>query len=280
MASQYKTTKIKFHFGVTNNFTAQKMIDLYSLRDRINNLTEFNFYFLKDSVSKMQNFHEKGEACPGKFELPIYLPNDIERLIIFDAGDLLVLRDLTELYNYDMDQYWVLGTPEPTIINTFMKIKYNITKYVNIGSILLNIKKLKQNNFWNEYMKNRHLQTEGAPDQTLFNIIVPDDKKNYLPFRFGGFTLFKNNNNYDNKIFENYGFNDWFKSNLSLSLPENPKSEEGILLNLYNPSFIHQFYEKWKNGSGLSIYRYLVKYFISLTGFSKEICRRSPGYCL
>ena len=256
------------------------MIDLYSLRDRINNLTEFNFYFLKDSVSKMQNFHEKGEACPGKFELPIYLPNDIERLIIFDAGDLLVLRDLTELYNYDMDQYWVLGTPEPTIINTFMKIKYNITKYVNIGSILLNIKKLKQNNFWNEYMKNRHLQTEGAPDQTLFNIIVPDDKKNYLPFRFGGFTLFKNNNNYDHKIFENYGFKDWFKSNLSLSLPENPKSEEGILLNLYNPSFIHQFYEKWKNGSGLSIYRYLVKYFISLTGFSEKICRKSPGYCL
>ena len=170
MKTQNETTKIRFHFGVTNNFTAENMIKLYDLRRKINNLTEFNFYYLKDVIKKMKKFHRKGEACPGKFELPIYLPNDIERLLIFDAGDLLVLRDLTELYNYDMGNYWVLGTLEPTIIYSFMKVYYNITKYVNIGSILLNIKKLKQNNFWNLYTNNRYLRISGAPDQTLFNI--------------------------------------------------------------------------------------------------------------
>ena len=142
MATQKKTTKIRFHFGVTNNFTAEKMVEMYELRKKINNMTEYNFYYLKDSIIYMKNFHPKGEACPGKFELPQYLSDDIEKLIIFDAGDLLVLRDLTELYNYNMGDYLILGTPEPTIIKSFMQVKYNISKYINIGSILIDVKKI------------------------------------------------------------------------------------------------------------------------------------------
>ena len=279
MVTQSKTTKIIFHFGVTSNFSTLNMIKIYELRKRLNNLTEFNFYYLKDSVAKMKNFHYKGPACPGKFELPMHLSKDIERLIIFDAGDLLVLRDLTELYNYNMSQYWVLGTLEPTIITSFMKVRYNMTKYVNIGSILLNIKKLKEHNFWSKYTKNRNLKIVGAPDQTLFNILIPDDKKNYLPFKFGGFTLFRNDYNYDHHKFDYYDFKSWFKSNLTTSLPDNPKSEKGIIVNLYNPLFIHQFVGKWKEGRGLSIYRHLSKYFILLTGISGEICQKIPGYC-
>ena len=279
MATQKNTTKIRFHFGVTNNFTADNMIKIYDLRNKINNLSEFNFYYLKESVYKMKDFHPSGEACPGKFELPIYLPDDIERLIIFDAGDLIVLRDLTELYNYDMGQYWVLGTLEPSIINTFTKIRYNITKYINIGSILLNIKYFKQNNFWSKYTSSRNLTIIGKPDQTLFNILLPDEKKDYLPFKFGGFTLFHSDKNFDKRIFDEYGYNSFFKSNLSLLFPDNPKSDVGIIFNLYNPVFIHQFYGKWKLGKGLSIYRHLVKYFILLTGISKEICKKYPGYC-
>ena len=280
MATQRNSTKIRFHIGITNNFTVEKMIKIYELRNRINNLTEFSFYYLKDSVTKMKNFHPSGEACPGKFELPIYLPEDIEKLIIFDAGDLLVLRDLTDLYNYNMADYWVLGTPEPIIIESFMKVKYNITKYINIGSVLLNVKKLKENNFWQNYTKNRYLKLIGAPDQTLLNIVIPDDKKNYLPFKFGGYTLFTNDKNYDSRRIIEYKFNSWFNSSLSSSLPENPKSLDGILINLYNPVFIHQFYGKWKRGDGLTIYRHLAKYFIILSGISEEICKKKPGYCL
>ena len=44
-----------------------------------------------------------------------------------------------------------------------------MTKYLNIGSILLNVKELKKNHFWDIYTKNRNLILEGAPDQTLFN---------------------------------------------------------------------------------------------------------------
>ncbi len=280
LVTQNKTTKIRFHLGVTQNFTVEKMLKIYRLRNRINNLTEFNFYYLKESVNKMKNFHKKGETLPGKIELPTLLPDDIERLLIFDTGDSIILRDLTDLYNYNMGNYWVLGTVEPTIIYSYMKIKFNMNKYINTGSMLLNVKKLKENNIWEKYTKNRFLKILGQPDQTLFNIIIPDDKKNYIPFKFGGYTLFSSDKNFDSSIYDNFHFKTWFKSNDSLYLPENPKSEIGILANLYNPRFIHQFYGKWMLGKGLSIYRLLVKYFILLTGISGEICRMVPGYCI
>ena len=147
MATQKNTTKIIFHLGVTNDFSAGIMAKIYGLRNRINNLTDINFYYLKDSVEKMKNFHRtKGVASPGRFELPFLVPDNVERLLIFDVGDILVLRDLTNLYNYNMNNYIVLGTPEPIKIESFMKPKYNITKYINIGSILVDVKKIEQLN--------------------------------------------------------------------------------------------------------------------------------------
>ena len=116
----------------------------------------------------MKDFHYKGVACPGKFELPELIPDNIQKLLLFDAGDVLVFRDLTELYNYDMKDYWAIRAPEPNCIEA-NNDRYNITKYLNIGSLLLNVEKLKKNKFWNNYTNNRYLPTNGQPDQSLFN---------------------------------------------------------------------------------------------------------------
>ena len=155
LVSQKRTTKIIFHLGVIYNFTAEYMIKMYDLKNRLNNLTVFNFYYLKEAITKMKHFHKKGPACPGKFELPELISDDVGRILLFDAGDLLVLRDLTELYNYKMGDKWVLGTAEPFGLHLLKR--YKIKAYVNIGSILLNINELKKNNFWDKYTKNRHL---------------------------------------------------------------------------------------------------------------------------
>ena len=226
----------------------------------------------------MKNFHKKGEACPGKFELPELLPDNVERLLLFDAGDVLIFRDLTELYNYNMKDYWVLGTPEPFGIYLNYK-KYNLTKYLNIGSILLNVKKLKENNFWNVYTKNRYLKMKGKPDQTLFNIVVPDNKKDYFPLRFGGLTPFINDRDSDKLKFHDNSFEKWLNSPFSKSFPENPNNLFKFNAQLYNSTFIHQWNGKWASGRGLSIYRNLAKYFIKLAGIWDDICKIKPGYC-
>ena len=243
ISTQYKTTKIIFHLGVVGNFTAKDMLKIYELRKRINNSTEFNFYYLKESIVKMKYFHRNGVACPGKFELPELLPESVNRLIIFDAGDVLILRDLSNFFNYNMNNYWVLGAPEPAGLYAIRK--YNSTKYLNIGSLLIDVKEFKKNKIWNTYTKNRYLikNNNTMPDQTLFNIIIPDNRKNYFPFKFGGLVPFKNDINSENLQFYPYGYNEWFNSSLSNSLPENPRNLIKYAAQIYNPAFIHQFDE-------------------------------------
>jgi hypothetical protein len=252
---------------------------MYELKRRINNLTEFNYYYLKDATKKMKDFHYKGVACPGKFELPELIPDNIKKILLFDAGDVLVFRDLTELYNYDMKDYWALGTPEPNCIDA-NNDRYNITKYLNIGSLLLNAEKLKKIQFWNNYTNNRYLPTNGQPDQSLFNILVPDDKKDYIPLRFGGLSPFGSDQNSDRLEYYEYGFRKWLNSSLSSTFPENPKTLDRLTAQLYNPVFIHQWNGKWHEGKGLSIYRHLAKYFIKTAGIWEELCQIKPGYCI
>ena len=278
LVSQNSTTKIVFHLGVTENFTAENMLKMYTLKYRLKNLTEFNFYYLKEAIEKMKNFHWKGPACPGKFELPQLISDDVERILLFDAGDLLVLRDLTELFNYNMGDKWVLGPAEPYAIDKLKR--YKIKAYMNIGSILLNINELKRNNFWDNFTKNKHLKFQGPPDQDLFNIIVPDDKKGYFPFRFGGIITIKNDENSDKLKFFDPSFEKFFKSHLGKDYPENPKSQIAMVAQMHNPVFIHQFNKKWETGSGLKIYRHLAKYFMLLGGIKDELCTKKPGYCI
>ena len=134
-----------------------------------------------------------------------------------------------------MKDYWVLGPPEPRCIGFVSRL--NSTKYINIGSILLNVDEFKKNHFWDLYVRNRNTKTEGMPDQTLLNLLLPDDKKNYFPFRFGLPSILSNDENSDKLSFINFNFPNWLNSSLSNSLPERPKNEIEILAQTYSICF-------------------------------------------
>ena len=108
----------------------------------------------------------------------------------------------------------------------------------------------------------------GSPDQTLFNIVVPDNKIGYFPFRFGGFVM----------INSDKAFDDFMKNSLNI-FPQNKTDEIKLITQYSNPLFIHQFFGKWSRGLGLSIYRNLVKYFMKISGIWEDLCSKKPGYC-
>lgn len=56
ISTQNNKTKIIFHFGVVNNFTSCHMLKIYELKNKLNNLTEFNFYYLKGVIEKLKVF--------------------------------------------------------------------------------------------------------------------------------------------------------------------------------------------------------------------------------
>jgi hypothetical protein len=180
-----------------------------------------------------------------------------------------------------MRNYWVLGLPEP--IGMKFTNKFNSKKYLNIGALIINVTEFKINNIWDKYTKNRniHFKPGVAPDQTLLNIIIPDDKKDYFPFRLGIYSIFKDDYRFEKKKYNDCGLKSWFASKLN-NLPDNPKTLSvyfSLYNNISNFIFIHQFIGKWEKGQGFSICRNLAKYFIKLAGIWNELCLKKPGYC-
>ena len=177
-----------------------------------------------------------------------------------------------------MKHYWVLGLPEPLGYILLQKKGYKIKKYLNIGSLIINVTAFKINNIWDKYTKNRYLPLRGQPDQSLLNIIIPDDKKDYFPFTFGVFSIFTNDNGFAKNIYYDGGFKKWLASELN-NLPENPKTLAEYYSLYNNAIFIHQFEGKWERGQGLSRCRNAAKYYIKLAGIWEELCSKKPGYC-
>ena len=116
-------------------------------------------------------------------------------------------------------------------------------------------------------------------DQSLFNHLIPDNKKNFFPFRFGGYGQFLDDSDSDFNNFYEFQLESWLKSDLSNSLPEKPNSLRELIAQLYNSVFIHQYIGKWSSGKGLCTYRNSAKYFIKLAGIRDELCAKKPGYC-
>jgi lipopolysaccharide biosynthesis glycosyltransferase len=182
--SQKPETKLRFHFAVVHDFDVKHMLKIYSLRGRIRDDIEFNFYNAKKSEIELRNLNPKDPGAVAKLLLPNLLPKDVERLIVFDTGDLLVLRDLTIMYNWKMDNYICLGIPGGKIRKYAMISKKKYKRYINTGSILINVKKYKYENIYEKCVKNKDIYHNEIADQDLLNDIL-FGKIGYLPFKFG-----------------------------------------------------------------------------------------------
>ena len=77
----------------------------------------------------MKDLNSKGPGAVAKWLLPELLADDIDRLIIFDTGDLLVLRDLYAMYNWNINDYLYLGIPGKKVGHYALITKKNL-KYI------------------------------------------------------------------------------------------------------------------------------------------------------
>ena len=148
---------IHIHIIASKGFEYETMKKLNSLKGKINNNVEFIFY---DSSKAEEDFgsHIKNESYGvgeyAKLLGPVLVDEKIDRIIALDAGDLLIQKDLLELYNYPLDDYLVRGSidalaPCFPFWNTFF-IKEG---YLNAGVYLYNLKKWREMDIYNDIIK-------------------------------------------------------------------------------------------------------------------------------
>ena len=276
--SQKSTTKLRLHFSVVKTFKPRDMMKIYSLRGKIRDDVEFNFYDARKVQIQINSISRKGPGLVAKLLLPQLVKDNVDRLIIIDTGDVLVLRDLSKMYNWNMNNYMYMGAPDPAV-GMFGKIsKKPLDVYINVGNYLIDVKKVKRKNMYKLFLKYKNVYRPPLAEQHMLNDIA-NGAIGYLPVEFGLVPPFENDslfyNNRQKSIYQY--FNLTIISKYSHFLPKN---YEEFLHSAYNPIIVHSWNGKWSEGKGLNIYRKLCQYFIQLTGMTREICRKIPGYCV
>lgn len=270
-------TRLRLHFAVVKDFKPKDMLKIYSLRSKIREDVEFNFYDANEVEKDLKELSPKGPGLYAKLILPQLVNDDVKRLIILDTGDLLVLRDLSEMYNWNMGDNIYMGVPDQGIGKYGILSKKPLNIYINVGSYLIDVKKVKMNNMYEKFKKYKHLYKSVWAEQDMLNDLA-NGQVGYLPIRFGMISPFYNDNYSDTFPF-NTSFQAINLTKISYNYSYIPKNFNEYNLQAFNPVIAHQWNAKWMDGNGITIYRRLVKYYIQLAGIWEETCKKLSEYC-
>lgn len=141
----------------------------------LDNNDEYNKYEIKDIPATITAMH--------KFSIPNILSN-LDKVLYLD-GDIIVKKDLAELYNFDIGNNYVGAVKEAggmsrTQYNLF--IKKNVF-YFNSGVMLMNLKKMRDDNISEKLIDYRINGYNELMDQDSLNYVLKD-KSLELPFKF------------------------------------------------------------------------------------------------
>ena len=278
MESQNYNKIIRFHFAVVLGFNVDQMLKIYSLRSRLRENVEFNFYNAKRVETDLNGLNTKGPGAVAKLLLPQLLPDDIKKIFIVDTGDLLVIKDLSELFKWDLKDYLYAGVPAGNV-GTLAKITNKIyDMFISVGTFLINVKKVKEENMYEKFVKYKHNYRSGNGDQDLLNDVA-FGKITYLPFKYGMISPYTNDGDSERAKENNKFFSYMKRIKLQDKYTFLPKDETEFLRMGYSPSIIHHMHGKWMFGSDLTVYRKLAQYYIRYAGIWDEVCKEFPGYC-
>lgn len=115
--------------------------------------------------------------------------------VIYLDGDIVVLGDLTELFATVLGENFVGGVPAPAYILKSNREEYarmlgipHMDKYINAGVLLLNTKKIREQNL-SGTMVELSAQKFSSQDQDILNKVLFEGI-HHLPFRFNVMTKY------------------------------------------------------------------------------------------
>jgi lipopolysaccharide biosynthesis glycosyltransferase len=202
-----------------NNYAKYMYIAAYSMLKNASANTYYNIYMqisndfskrYKDNILELAkkypctiSFIEMDKhmpkVLPGYFPpaayyrllAPILLP-DLDKCIYIDS-DVLVLKDLTELYDIDIQDYYLAG-----VENGRPSYVAHLHWYVNSGVLLMNLKAIREAKLTDRFIEMSEYGVNGKdpytyPDQDILNIVCDGKVKGIdCKYNFGfGITAFQ-----------------------------------------------------------------------------------------
>jgi len=202
-----------------NNYTMPTVVSITSLLENKNPDTNYKIHIIGINLSK-ENKHSLSNIAQNveyidledkyedlnishpwaskttlfKYDIADFFKN-FDKILYLDS-DTIVLDDLSEFYNTDINNVYA-GVIKDCIAQAIFthNEKLNIKNYFNAGVMLLNIKKIRDNNLKKTLMENLNLSPDGCFEQDAFNLAFNDCVKYLHPkfnFMASNFKLHKN----------------------------------------------------------------------------------------
>ena len=181
-----RNEKLHFHIIVDDSVTKQQKAELKTV---ISDDAEISFYLIN-----IEDIRQYLIVKIENFPIPIYyrllvakiLPADISKVLYLDA-DMIVRKDLSELWNTRLDNVAVAGVPNQSDCGQYWKrLEYPKEQgYFNSGVLLINLEYIRKHNLTEDFIDFIKNSPEKllCPDQDVLNKILKD-RKILLPVRF------------------------------------------------------------------------------------------------
>ena len=173
-----KETRYDISILVPKNFMINNRLKLLTLEVKYKNI-KINLVESEEPFVKIKNY----KSNYYKLYLPSLIPNYDK--IIFLNYNTMIFEDLEELFNIDLKDNYFLGFLNNDN-NTYNNLNLTVEKNIKTNVLLINIKKLKENNYQKEF-KNLYIKYKGNKEmneEIMINILFKDNI-GILPAKYG-----------------------------------------------------------------------------------------------
>lgn len=175
----------------------QKVIEKYPVELKI-----INFNNVFDDIVKNGNNNRNTKFSNFTFAR-LFLPSIVEEdKVLYMDTDTIVLNDISELWNINIDNYYVAGCKDYKIfdVEQYKNREHLFNyKYINAGILLMNLKELRKNDIQKKFFESMNEKKYPLLDQDVINIIC-GDKKLYISNKYNYFDGNSNESFDENKI--------------------------------------------------------------------------------
>lgn len=267
-------TYIHLHI-MSHNFRYRDMEKIIQLK-RINKKIDFIFYCPKqaeyDFEKKIKNYF-RGVGDYSRILAP-EIVNNTNKVLIIDSGDVIVQKDLSEVYFYDIgDNYfsWILEEPAG---NSKAWNKFFINNlYPNTGICLVNVRLFRKDNLYKKaFFLAIAYDYLPLPYQDIFSLI-PVEKVKIMPLKYNCKVFFLTDKEMMNKDTNTRFFKKWL-----FDQRFNPfkYTKDEILDAALDPVIVHFYEHKITNGYFCNKIAFQFIRYSKLTGYYIEIKRKYP----
>ena len=178
------------------NADEQDVLNLYIMNKQLSQMSQGNILALKKIKECNIEFIRVDNKLWDNFKSPEYINSsstfyrylvpeikpELNKVLYLDA-DIVVKKSLCELFDTSMDDYYIAGVEDvhEFVANTQLKPRFQCGEtYLNAGVLLLNCKKMRENNFSKkcfDLTPQLNTCTYWGADQDVFNILCSGNKK-------------------------------------------------------------------------------------------------------